>query len=424
MLRLRQPRGLAGVGPEPEAHAAAAPWHRHSAAVSPEVLALGAPEVGILALRVVQVDHFFDTELLAVEQVRGAGQSEDRVHRGDRSNAAEREMLGRGHFAVHHLAAVASRRTANVVILRHPRGRRTDERVGSHRRRDDVLPLGAVPFGSEQVEVEAGVQLVGAQVASPLFGRVQPRFGDEHARRVVRVGDLAPPAVHVVHARLVEVRLGVRVEQRRVVAVAHVGISGFFDHSLGHVDADAVDTAVEPEAERVVELADDVGVVPVHIRLVGVEQVQVPPAGLRTFRVEDLRPRDAAEDREPVVGRQFAVVTLAAHAVVALPRRRAGRRGESFEKEPVLAARVVGHHVENHLDAAGVGFAHERFGIAERAEHGVDVAVVRDVVSPVALRARKDRAEPHRVDAEVAQIVEPRDRAGQVADSVAVSVGE
>src|SRR3712207_8417093 len=45
------------------------------------------------------------------------------------------------------------------------------------------------------------------------------------------------------------------------------------------VDPDAVDAAVEPEADDAVELLPHGGVVPVEVGLLGGEQVQVPLAG-------------------------------------------------------------------------------------------------------------------------------------------------
>ena len=55
-----------------------------------------------------------------------------------------------------------------------------------------------------------------------------------------------------------------------------------------------------------------------------------------------------------------------------------------------------------------------------RAEIGIDVAVVGNVVAVVAARARIERQQPQRGDAEIAQIVEPLGQAGKIADAVAV----
>ena len=53
-----------------------------------------------------------------------------------------------------------------------------------------------------------------------------------------------------------------------------------FGHPVRDVDAEAVDAAIQPEPQRLLEIVQDLGVVPVEVRLLGVEQVQVPLAGL------------------------------------------------------------------------------------------------------------------------------------------------
>src|SRR6202522_4606447 len=74
---------------------------------------------------------------------------------------------------------------------------------------------------------------------------------------------------------------------------------------VGYFDADAVDAAVEPEAQDRLELGPDLRVGPVEVGLLRGEQVQVPLAG-RAVRSRDPGPRGAAEDRLPVVRRKVA----------------------------------------------------------------------------------------------------------------------
>ena len=61
---------------------------------------------------------------------------------------------------------------------------------------------------------------------------------------------------------------------------------------------------------------------------------------------------------------------------------------------------------------------------ARVAEQRLDVAVVGHVVAAVGHRRRVERRDPDGVDAEVAQVRQPGPDAGQVADAVAVAVGE
>jgi hypothetical protein len=85
---------------------------------------------------------------------------------------------------------------------------------------------------------------------------------------------------------------------------------------------------------------------------------------------------------------------------------------------------VVGHQVDDHLEPQAVAVCDQRVGVGEGAEQRVDVLVVGHVVAVVVLRRGVERRDPERVDAEVAQVGQPRGDPGQVADAVAVAVGE
>jgi hypothetical protein len=71
-----------------------------------------------------------------------------------------------------------------------------------------------------------------------------------------------------------------------------------------------------------------------------------------------------------------------------------------------------------------VSLGDHRIGVVERAEVGIDVAIVGDVVAAVEQRRGIPRTDPEGVDAELGEITEPRPDAVDVADAVAVRVGE
>jgi hypothetical protein len=71
-----------------------------------------------------------------------------------------------------------------------------------------------------------------------------------------------------------------------------------------------------------------------------------------------------------------------------------------------------------------VGLAHEAAHVAQRPVGRVDAAVVGDVVAVVLERRRVEGQKPDRGDAEVLQVVELLDQAGEVADAVVVGVVE
>jgi hypothetical protein len=85
---------------------------------------------------------------------------------------------------------------------------------------------------------------------------------------------------------------------------------------------------------------------------------------------------------------------------------------------------VVQHLVDHDAKPARVRRRNQAVKILERAEERVDLPVGADVVPEVLHRRLEEGREPDRVDAEARDVVELRGNAGQVADAVAVGVGE
>jgi len=85
---------------------------------------------------------------------------------------------------------------------------------------------------------------------------------------------------------------------------------------------------------------------------------------------------------------------------------------------------VVGDDVEDHAQPEIVRLADELVRLLDRPEQRVHAAVVGDVVAAVRHRRRVPGRDPDRVSAQVAQVRQPRPDAGDVADAVAVAVGE
>jgi hypothetical protein len=85
---------------------------------------------------------------------------------------------------------------------------------------------------------------------------------------------------------------------------------------------------------------------------------------------------------------------------------------------------VVGHEVDGDPDAVRVGVRDQVVHGVEVAPCRVDAAVVGDVVAVVDHRGGVDGAEPQRVDAEQLQVAQAATDPLQVAEPVAVGVGE
>ena len=85
---------------------------------------------------------------------------------------------------------------------------------------------------------------------------------------------------------------------------------------------------------------------------------------------------------------------------------------------------MVGHDVDDHFDAACVGARHELLGVMKRAVQRINRAVVGDVVAAILARAAVERAQPHGVDTQLADVVQALYRTAEVTIAVAVGVGE
>ena len=132
----------------------------------------------------------------------------------------------------------------------------------------------------EEREVEHEVELVGADEAGQLVLVLERDLGDEGPLAVVRTGQLAPAPVEAVQLRLLERRVPVR-ERRRVLRLDHVVQVLRLEERLGDVDPEAVDAAVEPEPEDLLERLRHGVDAPVEVGLLGGEEVEVPLAARR-----------------------------------------------------------------------------------------------------------------------------------------------
>ena len=197
------------------------------------------------------------------------------------------------------------------------------------------------------------------------------------------------------------------------------------EEDVEDVEAEAVDAAGEPR--------------PDHRRAAAAST-----AGCRQSRsgccreegvVVELR-RAAARTSRP--GRRTTTPSRSAAAGGPPGRRRpdratgTSRRGRRSVTRPestnhaMLVAGVVEDEIHDHPDPAAVGLVDEPVEVRLAPEQRVDGGVVADVVAAVATRRRIDRREPDGVDREPvrAEVVEVVDEPGEVADAVAVRVGE
>ena len=177
----------------------------------------------------------------------------------------------------------------------------------------DDPPQGVcVPGGLQELEVEAHLEPVrGEELHEPVMGQVC--LGDEDslpARGVgVFPGDGTPAALDLCQTGLVPHRIVDRLVEGATTGSGidrHVRQAHVLDEGVRHVDAESVHPTIEPEPQDPVELGTYLLVVPVPVRLAGIEEVQVLLAGF-PVRLDDALPGGSAEDRRPVVGWQLTV---------------------------------------------------------------------------------------------------------------------
>ena len=190
--------------------------------------------------------------------------------------------------------------------------------------------------------------------------------------------------------------------------------AGVLGDAVGDIDSEPVCPSVEPESQDREELGSDLRVFPVQVGLARVKQVEIPLA------VVGARPGRTSKDGSPIRGGLVAVVDE-----VETVSFGASRFGGERSLEPFVVPRaVVWDEVDEHLDAQLVCLSDHRFGVRERAEVGMDVSVVGDVIAAVEQRRRVPRVDPDAVDAEVGEVGKLGPKSGNITGTVAVPIGE
>ncbi len=190
-----------------------------------------------------------------------------------------------------------------------------------------------------------------------------------------------------------------------------------FDQVRDGVQAQPVHAQVEPEAHHPDYRLEHLRVVEVEVWLVRVEAVpeilachRVPgPVGL--FGVEEDDPR-------------AVVLLVVVRPHVEVPRL-AAAFGVAGALEPrVLVAGVVDDQFGDNPQATLVRLGDEAPGIGHAAVVGVHGLVLGDVVAVVAPRRRIERQQPQGVDAQLGDVVQLADQAGEITDAIVVRVEE
>src|SRR5260370_3617269 len=133
------------------------------------------------------------------------------------------------------------------------------------------------------------------------------------------------------------------------------------------------------------------------------------------------RPCGVAEPRLPVIRRLSRSLAVAPDIPVALGV--CARRTRLLEPR-MLVRSVIGNKIHDHADVAFLRFADHSVEIRERAVKWIDACIVRNVVAEIHQRRRVHRANPNRVEAQGAKVIQSGRNPVDVANAVAVRILE
>ena len=185
---------------------------------------------------------------------------------------------------------------------------------------------------------------------------------------------------------------------------------------IQRVVAEAVNTAVKPEPDGFEQRLAHVGIVKVEVGLRGQEVVQVILAAPRVPG-----PGRATEHGQPVVGGRAVRPRVCPHVPVMFG---VGLAGAALFEPLVRVGGVRDYLVDHDLEAKLVGPGDEPVEILQRAEQRVNRAIILDIIAKILHRRFEERAEPDGVNAEICNVVEVRGNAVEIANAVAIGVGE
>ena len=310
--------------------------------------------------------------------------------------------------------------SGSIVVAKHPVRPRPDRQrgfVGVNELRHGLW----LPVGRDQVEVERQVEA--GQIRSVIGHQLVDRevgLPDHHPTRI-GVSDPTHRSDRRVHARLVygsdlqpalfgrHSRLPTGI--RRIIAALLILVE-----MVDSIHPKPVNTSVEPKSQHVAHGLLYLRIAPIEVRLLlEVRMVIV----LTSDFVES--PGRTAKLALPVV--RWGTVRLRVSPDIPVPPR-IELRGATLQKPGMLVGGMVRHEIKDDLEAACVRELKKRIEVRERAEKGVDGAVVANVIPKVSHRRGKDRGDPNRVDSEIDQVLQSERNPLEIADAVPIRVLE
>ena len=221
---------------------------------------------------------------------------------------------------------------------------------------------------------------------------------------------------HAVGVALVDHRPDLLEYDMRLGKVLVVG--AFALDQIGNgVQAQAVDSHVQPVRHYLEHFIEHLRIVEIEIRLVGIETV--PEVGTR-HRVPGPVGRFGIEKDDPRAG----IFLIAVRPYVEITLGRIGRRATGALEPLVLIRGVVDDQLGDDPQATLMSLFDEALGILEGAVVGTDAGVLGNVIAVIAARRWVERQDPDGVHAQANDVVQFVDQPLKIADSVIVGIEE
>ncbi len=231
------------------------------------------------------------------------------------------------------------------------------------------------------------MQFVAAKITGQSINVAYNNLAHQELLGRVLPGHAAPTAQDVVHA------IGVKERNRTpdvgpvqvVGRKAHVAVIVVLADRRHGVESETVNASIKPEPQNFVEVFQYLFVLPIEVRLTGVEEIEIPLTG-RAVRVLGPSPRRPSEDALPVVRRFVSTFTSTIFEIEPLPLFRTFGRGQRRLEPRVLAGTVIRDQIENDSQTKFVTRVNKVLDVLECAKEGIDVKKIFHVVAAVTHR--------------------------------------
>ena len=166
---------------------------------------------------------------------------------------------------------------------------------------------------------------------------------------------------------------------------------------MGYINAETIDTQLEPEVQYILKVLADHRVIPIEIRLLYREKVQVPLPRC-AVRLDDSLPGWPTKYGLPVIRRQFAICALAIPKYISIALRGSWRGFEGLLEPLVLVRGVVWHDIDDEFHPQGMGLIDQPLGLIQGSIVRFDIHVIRNVIPVIHLRRWVPRGDPDSVN--------------------------